>query len=1529
MRTRLMEYLADVEEIFTAGSGSAAPLRKIAVVLLTLCCAVVLLPSSMRAAPGTQAPPITVHGGGDEWGIELILVLTSDSTGMIGLDAAAQPLLTAPELTFRWTLPEGGTLLDGPASEAVGAVASGERVKRQRRVRLDEPGTYTIEVAASFRPDEATHLTAVTVLFATLSPDGQLAIVDLDPRLPLYSPVAQRPTVNKADRAVEDAALRTTAAEGCFDVRGTLRREEKLPTARDGVGSYDLQQGGARAVHHTLVELRELDTVSDDSYGHTVTDDLGNFAFHFCDDDGLADNELELYYRVCAEVRDGDELVAQVVDAERRYLYCFDSRVIESSGGLVDFDLDVFRLDSIEAAVFNIGDALFYARRFWNDNAGASPRFIGSVRVIWQRGANRTGSAYSDRNASIFIADHVNDPDEWDDSVIIHEWGHFADHQMSCNRNPGGRHTLPGLNTGVNGTRLAWGEGYPDYYQSAVRTSMPGAGYHSYFIDPQGPTVDLEMRPGEPSDRNEGAVAALLWDIFDGDVDGQDIIGYGHAPLQRVLTDARFRESAQCDLPRFLELWHELGLPTDAATSAAVVQNVKTDYRWWDQVTMVVDNSISMAAGVGGSKLNAVQQLIREQVTDYAAALHGTDMNLSTFNASSPVDNVVFEGRFFAQQILLLVDALIANGADTGCYVDGLGALAFAVDDKRDGDAWLYTDGETVEGYDPNLVHSVLQRQRIRSSIVLLGGCASPATPPLAISGGEKSYLALAADGSQPTGMVPYLLTALTSGGQFLYVTPDQLANAADILKAQLHHTAGAGRWSDYVSDWTTYRVDRLAPATALGPGEYKWIDTEPSAGGTYHGTTVDGVRVILLDLFNNLQVHADGSVHAFVRDGLQGQSRLVVAANILQGNHSWYHNVGSVEFPFWQECGGDCTYVFSKTEGDWFAVTSGGIGTRTSSASPGSPRTYQVLFNNATGEVRYQYGQLIGGDSQRSLIGLNTDTASLVAANGSVTGAQAGTGYKFLPAPPQPTKTYVVDVDPLIDSVAFLLTGYSGSFEKMIVRSPDGTAVDCTDNAFVRCVSLNDGLVQFVQVNTSGRGGQYEAVIDAGPTGEGTFSFNALAASPLRVESLIPHILSLKVQPLRIDLGRPFDENVLQAWFEGPNGAVVGTPLTLYDDGNHDDGPAGDGIFALPEFSPATSGVAYLWVEGSVDGVTVRRSDLIPHNFQPLDVEPSSTQIEAFYDEALRIGFSVTNQNSLPVCFSVAVSAPSDWAVTPEGSSLCLDGGGASPFGVTVLRQSGDRLGERGEVVLTLTEQQEEIITGSAAVEVAFFRQLAGAQFDNRAAYGSLRPNGTDTADLTLQILDDLGNVTGRSVEGLFQLRTTLGSVETASTHFVEGRLPVLFTAGLESGVAEIIAEFDGGITARTSIEIKEAVPALLELSAAPLDLRNTDVSQLDATLRDAWGEPVAGAMLRFSVGDDDGDRGTIDGGETAERVTDDSGHATTRFVKTPDATGAVIVRVEAGSGDGVVDLEASVRLLLSDSGLDDDRIYLPIVER
>ena len=130
-----------------------------------------------------------------------------------------------------------------------------------------------------------------------------------------------------------------------------------------------------------------------------------------------------------------------------------------------------------------------------------------------------------------------------------------------------------------------------------------------------------------------------------------------------------------------------------------------------------------------------------------------------------------------------------------------LEALLQAAQRQYDGQAWVYTDGDAAPGNSVGYVQQQLNNQLVRGSVVLLGGCNSAPTVQSNVTGQEKNYLGLAADGSQPGGIVPYLLTAIGTGGQFLYVAPDQLANAVDILRAQASHSAGAGRWSDYVSN--------------------------------------------------------------------------------------------------------------------------------------------------------------------------------------------------------------------------------------------------------------------------------------------------------------------------------------------------------------------------------------------------------------------------------------------------------------------------------------------------------------------------------------------------------------------------------------------------------------------------------------------------------------------------------------------------------------------------------------------------------
>jgi hypothetical protein len=533
-----------------------------AIWFVVLLAAALILPTSVRsAAQPAQSPPTLIdRAGGAYNGIEVTLAADAAPApgGLVTLTLTARPLRDAPNIYVEWELPDGGQLLGGPANDALGPVAAGQSVTNTRQVRLAAANVYQLSARAFYFPDQAISLAARGVLFFDVR-DGRSTVSDLDPRAPVYTPPPARPTVDKSHLA----GASTRAADGCFTVRGTLTRENRMPFAEvfpepglpagtppRYVGKYSQQQGSAVPVHHVLVEMREEDELSDDSYGHTVTNRTGSFRFNFCDDDGVFDDELELYFRVCAEVRDGNSLIARVEQTDEQELYCWNSNILESEGGDVDFDLTVYKLNQIEAKVFNIADSLYWAWRFWNNNTANSPAMDRAVTVYWQEAKGAKGSFYSDDRTTMVIADDPSSADEWDDSVIMHEWGHFADHQFSCNQNPGGRHSLPGVNAGANGMRLAFGEGYPDYYQAVARTVMPGSSSLSFYVDPDGPTVDLEnMRNVTASDRDEGAIAALLWDFFDTANDGQDTVSHGHAAVQRVFAAADFRNNATCDMP--------------------------------------------------------------------------------------------------------------------------------------------------------------------------------------------------------------------------------------------------------------------------------------------------------------------------------------------------------------------------------------------------------------------------------------------------------------------------------------------------------------------------------------------------------------------------------------------------------------------------------------------------------------------------------------------------------------------------------------------------------------------------------------------------------------------------------------------------------------------------------------------------------------------------------------------------------------------------------------------------------------------
>lgn len=130
-----------------------------------------------------------------------------------------------------------------------------------------------------------------------------------------------------------------------------------------------------------------------------------------------------------------------------------------------------------------------------------------------------------------------DDPDEFDRSVIAHEFGHYYEFFLSRSDSMGGPHSL----SSVLDFRVAMGEGWGNAFQGFVHNDSfyrdtfgaSGANGFSFNMD----------RRSEPLTRSvdyssEACVAEVLWDLFDpaGAPDVvADNVGLGFAPIHAVM----------------------------------------------------------------------------------------------------------------------------------------------------------------------------------------------------------------------------------------------------------------------------------------------------------------------------------------------------------------------------------------------------------------------------------------------------------------------------------------------------------------------------------------------------------------------------------------------------------------------------------------------------------------------------------------------------------------------------------------------------------------------------------------------------------------------------------------------------------------------------------------------------------------------------------------------------------------------------------------------------------------------------------
>ena len=1472
-----------------------------------------------------QAGPATDHAGGPRNRIEVVLHADRAPSpgGSATLTLSATPLVDAPDLVVNWGVPAGVTL-SGSARESFGPVAAGQTVQSQRQAHFPAAGVFKIWAEGSFELTPDARFGASGVLFFTVDARGSSA-ADRDPAAhsPMRSTMAAEVT-----SAPLPAHPELTSDDPCFTISGSVRRWDQAPAP----GGYDARV--RVPVRNAWVEIRESDPLFDDHIAHLDTDENGEFSHSFCDNDGWFDNELEIYVRLHSVLFVDDQPVVAVIDSSWiDETYRYDTPTWTSEGGSHEFNIV---LNMTQSAVFNIADAILDAWNVWRDTGGAwedsdvwEPRpFERTVEVHWEPGYGDDGSYYNPFWKEITIADDPSDPDEWDDSVIIHEFGHMADDLYSCDDNPGGPHFIGSL---VDDPELAWGEGYPNYLQSMVR-NMTGKPNASRYLDINGSgsggiNVDLEATqpPNLVSVLYEFAIAGALWDLYDTAPDGQDTLGYGPNGIQRVYTGDTFQSVAygffddDCDFDTFARAWVQDGLPANAVTAAIIAQNTgytlppagsapitasadsvdllqsvsttpkgPTDGAWWNQVTYVLDNSQSMT----GAKFSAAKTVLLEAINDLGQLPEGTEFRLETFNHSSTTNNPVFAGQFFPERLTSTVNNLSPETAtDSNCQVSALRALAQAIEGQEQGHVWLFTDGDTYQTPSVGNVTHMLNERGIQASMALMGDCAGSLN---ALSPEEQKQLQGAARQALgpvaedvPGGVVPYLLTAVNSGGQFLFVDESQVDNAAEILRAQITHSAGAGAWSDYVSDFPTYRWDELAS------WEYEWID---ATGGTDHGAPSSGgyVNVLfplisidpfIVDSFTYYD-ESYGSVRAY-QDGylvFNGNTYgASVSNNVSIPNGSLPSNA---LYPFWDDLewlivcaddGPECSHrdsgIYSTQHGDWFVIeyhdfypSSGTFGFL----------FFETLLNLKTGEIRFQYNSVPTDSAGGATIGIEdrVPNRGVQISYNDVSGASSGMGYKLLPAPAQPSKTYEVAVDAAMDGVGFLLTGYSGSFEPLEIRTPSGALVDCNDTANVLCLDL--GLVQYVQADVDGRVGDWQATVEAGPTGEGTFSFTSIAASALSVEGRSDHGLTTASNSgLLIDLGQPVDGDTLSGQFVTPTDETFGGSFTLYDDGNHGDGVAGDGLFGADPFTPPGAGSAYLRITGQKDAQQFSRIDPVPYRFQPLRL---ASMGNGYNDGGTtQMYFELENLDEHDHCYLIDSAAPDGWTVLGFGTQFCADAGETIILTAYVTMGSANNTlpsGTAGQITVTATEMEEGLISATGSTTLTRARPPEEIDIHNPTDY--LRPGG-DATQLSFMVTDEQGMPVANGTE--VALRATLGDISPSVAKTSGGYFTATFTSGSATGDAVVTADYGAGLVmADTVIPIREPFASHIELSVGAQALPAGGSTTLEALVSDRWGDPVANAPVRIGV-EGDGQFGSVDGQAVVMGHTDGSGRFAATF--------------------------------------------------
>jgi len=318
-----------------------------------------------------------------------------------------------------------------------------------------------------------------------------------------------------------------------------------------GIITYDLVPSNDNSIgldydsiHQEAVKGVVIDAVnsSNQSVASTITDSLGRYSFS-------VPNNTQMKIRVSAKMLQTGTPgwdVKVVDNTNSNALYAMEGAL--SSSGAADSQRNLNAASgwggtaynsSRTAAPFAVLDNAYHAMQKVL-SADANTLFpsllinwsINNVSIPGDTSIGQiTTSHYSNGNLFI-LGDADNDTDEYDDHVVTHEWGHYYEDKFSRSDSIGGPH---GGEDSLD-IRVALGEGWGNAFAGMA---LDDPVYFDTLGTSQASGFNFNVESGTSANKgwySESSVQRILYDLYDSDDDGSDILSLGFAPIHKVFT---------------------------------------------------------------------------------------------------------------------------------------------------------------------------------------------------------------------------------------------------------------------------------------------------------------------------------------------------------------------------------------------------------------------------------------------------------------------------------------------------------------------------------------------------------------------------------------------------------------------------------------------------------------------------------------------------------------------------------------------------------------------------------------------------------------------------------------------------------------------------------------------------------------------------------------------------------------------------------------------------------------------------------